>query len=137
LRAVLDPNVLIAALLSPRGSPGRVFRKWLDGSFELIVSPALLAELERALGYPKLRRRIPVADGHALIDLLRRSASLANDPATRSAPFSSRDPGDDYLLALAIQERAAIVSGDGDLLNLGADLPIYSPSTFIGIIGRS
>jgi predicted nucleic acid-binding protein len=55
LHAILDANVLIAALLSPRGSPARLLRAWMNGAFELIVSPGLLAELERALAYPKLR----------------------------------------------------------------------------------
>jgi predicted nucleic acid-binding protein len=50
VRAVLDPNVFISALLAPKGSPAHVFRGWVAGGFELVVSPPLLAELERALG---------------------------------------------------------------------------------------
>jgi uncharacterized protein len=134
LRAVLDPNVLIAALLSQRGSPGRAFRAWLDGLYELIVSPSLLAELERALAYPKLRRRIPIENAEALIHLLRSSATVVDDPPEESVQITSRDPGDDYLLALAISERAALVTGDGDLLTIAADLPIYSPAAFIEVI---
>jgi predicted nucleic acid-binding protein len=45
-----------------------------------MVSPAFLAELERALGYPKLRRRIPSEDGEEPIELLRRTATFVNDP---------------------------------------------------------
>ena len=48
MRAVLDPNVLISALLAPKGAPGQVLAKWVIGEFELVVSPLLLAELERA-----------------------------------------------------------------------------------------
>jgi putative PIN family toxin of toxin-antitoxin system len=136
LRAVVDSNVLIAALLSPRGSPGRAFRTWLEGSYELIVSPSLLAELDRALAYPKLRSRIPIENAKALVDLLRGSATLADDPPEGSAPISSRDPGDDYLLALAISERAALVTGDADLLTIATPLPIYSPAAFIDLIDR-
>lgn len=108
-------------------------RSWFDGGFELIVSPSLLAELERALGYPKLRRRIPPDDGLAFVEMIRRSATLAEDP-TAPAPIESRDPGDDYLLALAASERAALVSGDKDLLSLQGDLPIYSPTGFLTTI---
>jgi uncharacterized protein len=134
VRAVLDPNVLIAGLLSPRGTPARIFRAWLDGAFELVVSPALLAELERALGYPKLARRIPLEDGQALIELLRRSAVLVDDPVGLSLPFASSDPADDYLLALAAHSRAALVSGDRDLLKIDADLPIHIPASFCELI---
>jgi len=134
LRAILDPNVLIAALLSPRGSPARVFRAWLDGAFELIVSPALLGELERALDYPKLRKRISGDDGQALIELLRHSATIVDDSAVPLPALSSRDPGDDYLLAIAVDQHAALVSGDKDLLALAGELPVHSPARFASLI---
>ena len=104
MRAILDPNVIISALLSRDGTPARVLRAWLEGRFDLIVSPLLLDELERALAYPKLAERIKAEEATALIDWLRREAILVEDPAAR--PTSrSEDPGDDYLLALAEVER--------------------------------
>lgn len=140
MRAVLDPNVLIAALLSARGTPARVFHAWLNGTFELIVSPALLAELERALGYPKLRRRIPAEDAEELVELLRRTATRVDDPAAESAALTSSDPGDDYLLSLAIHTRSVLVSGDSDLLTMltiDSTLPIQSPAAFLELLGLS
>jgi putative PIN family toxin of toxin-antitoxin system len=136
LRAVLDPNVLIAAMLSRRGSPASVFRAWLGGGFELVVSPLLLAELERALGYPKLGKPIASEEGEALIDLLGRAAMIVDDPLG-PPPLVSRDPGDDYLLCLAVRSRAALVTGDRDLLTIAADLPIYSPAGFITAIAQA
>lgn len=133
MRAVLDPNVHISAVLAPRGAPASVLREWMDGAFELIVSPQLLAELERALAYPKLRKRVPPEDAERLVEWLRRSATIVDDPDV-APPIHSRDPGDDYLLALASTARAALVTGDGDLLSLQTDLPIYSPATFLATI---
>jgi uncharacterized protein len=129
VRAVLDPNILIAALLSPSGAPARIIRRWLGGDFELIVSEALLGELERALAYPKLRRRIPADDAAEFVSLLRVAAILAPDPAAGAR--GSGDPGDDYLLALAEKERAVLVSGDQHLLELGDQLPIEAARTFL------
>ena len=122
--------MLISATLSRHGAPARILRAWLDGVFELIVSPLLLEELERALAYPKLRKRIPPEDAAGLIDWLRRSATVAEDPAG-APPVASPDPGDDYLIALAVKERAALVSGDRHLLSIGGDLPIYAPADFL------
>jgi uncharacterized protein len=136
VRAVVDANVLIAAALSPRGAPARVLRAWLDGAFELIVSPLLLAELERALGYPKLRKRIPQEDAAAFVAWLRRSATVADDPGG-APPVTSPDPDDDYLIALAVSERAALVSGDKHVLTLGGELPIYSPGAFLDVMEPS
>jgi uncharacterized protein len=127
-RAVLDPNVLISALLSPSGSPAALVKRWLAGEFELVISPELLAELSRALAYPKLRSRIPTEDATDFIDLLNRAATTVEDPATSSQ--HSRDPGDDYLLALAEASSAVLVTGDQDLLDL-TELPILSPAAFL------
>jgi putative PIN family toxin of toxin-antitoxin system len=109
-----------------------VFR-WLADEFELVVSEKLLAELERALAYPKLRERISDREAGAFVALLRHGAPLADDPA--APPARSADPGDDYLLALAEQERAVLVSGDQHLLALAADLPIQTARDFLAGLG--
>jgi putative PIN family toxin of toxin-antitoxin system len=132
LRAVLDPNVLIAALLSRSGPPSQIVSCWLAGEFELVVSESLLAELERALAYPKLRARIPPAEASELVSLLRSSAVLGLDPPT-PAPRSA-DPADDYLLALAESTSAVIVTGDRHLLDLSNEFPIHSARAFLEML---
>jgi len=135
VRAVLDANVIISALLSRNGSPAVVLRAWQDGQFELIVSPLLLAELARTLAYPKLRRRISAEEAEALLDWLRRAATVTPDPQG-SPPIRSRDPGDAYLLTLAASEHALLVSGDEHLLSLQRELPIHSPASFQSLLER-
>ncbi len=85
MRAVLDVNVLISALLSRTGTPARLLLAWQKGRFELIVSPGLLAELGRALADSKLERLIPTSDAEAFVAWLSRSALLARDPALGDA----------------------------------------------------
>jgi putative PIN family toxin of toxin-antitoxin system len=135
VRAVLDVNVIISALLAPAGSPARVLRSWLDGAFELIASDALLAELDRALAYPKLRTRVEAAEAQEIVDLLRRSAEMIDDPADAPA-LRSADPGDDYLIALAAVAKAVIVSGDRHLLVLAPQVPVLSPAEFLALLSR-
>jgi uncharacterized protein len=132
---VLDPNVIISALLSPSGSPATTLRRWIEGSYELICSPLLLAEFERALDCPKLRRRIDPADARATVEWLRRAALTMDDP---SAPTTTRSPdaGDDYIIALAESARAVIVSGDAHLLGLADRIPVYSPAAFVELLAR-
>jgi uncharacterized protein len=130
VRAVLDVNVVISAVLSPRGAPGRLLAAWRNGAFELVVSPLLLAELRRALGYPKLARLVPPADADALVGLLGRSAELVADPPG-PPPLASADPKDDYLVALAAAARAVIVSGDTHLTDLADRIPVRSPAAFL------
>jgi putative PIN family toxin of toxin-antitoxin system len=135
VRAVLDPNVVISALLSREGSPARVLRAWLNGLFELVVSNELLVELESALTYPKLRARVQPSEAFEIVELLRRGASLHDDPG--EAPvLTSPDPGDDYIIALAQSARAVIVSGDRHLLGLAGRLPVFSPAQFLDELER-
>jgi len=49
MRAVLDTNVLLSALLFPGGAPHRVFRAALRGHYQLVVSPFIIQELARVL----------------------------------------------------------------------------------------
>ena len=129
MRAVLDVNVLVSAMLSPRGSPAKLLIAWQAGEFDLVVSPAVLAELARALTYPKLVRHIAPADAAAFVTWLARSAVVAQDPGLPSV--RSADPEDDYLLALASTERAILVSGDSHLTTLADRLPIRTPAEFM------
>lgn len=133
MRAVLDVNVLISAVLSSRGSSARLVRAWRDGAFDLIVSPLLLQELQRAFNYPKIRRRVAVAESHQFISWLEGQAVLAADP-DGPPPTRSPDPHDDYLLALAGHEQAVLVSQDEHLLSLRDDYPIRTPDEFLELI---
>jgi uncharacterized protein len=136
VRAVLDPNVIISGLLSPRGSPAALLRALEAGEMELVASPALIEELERALGYPKLRRHIPAEDAAAAVDWVLRSATFVVDPSDPPS-VRSEDPGDDYLIALAERERAALVSGDKHLLKLAGRLPVFSAREFLELLGSA
>ncbi len=80
MRAVLDPNVVISGALSPRGAPADVLRSFGGGEFELIASQALLDELQRALGYPKLRRHVSKSDAADLVRWVADSATVVVDP---------------------------------------------------------
>jgi hypothetical protein len=130
VRAVVDVNVLISAILSARGPSAEILRSNRDGAFELIISELLIAELTRALGYPKLRKRISAEKAAAFVGWVRDHATPAEDPPD-PAPVQSPDPDDDYLLALAISRRAFLVTGDQHLLGPRDDLPILPPAEFI------
>lgn len=129
MRAVVDVNVLVSAVLSAGGPSAEILRSSRSGAFELIVSELLIAELIRALSYPKLRKRVSAEKASAFVAWLREHATVADDPAD-SAPVRSPDPDDDYLLALAIDQRAFLVTGDQHLLGIGAALPIFTPAAF-------
>jgi len=128
--------VLVSAVLSRGGTPAALLRAWLVGGFELIVSSALLSELERALGYPKIAKRISPDEARALRDVLRLQSGIIEDPD--SAPsVRSPDPDDDYLICLGEAATAVIVSGDSDLLGLADQIPVYTPAAFLALLAQT
>jgi uncharacterized protein len=126
-RVVLDPGVLVSALITPDGSPAKLMREVRAGGLELVVSPLLLEELEDVLGRQKFRRYVDLGAVREYIDLIRREARAVPDP-TDPSPLRSADPDDDYLIALAQSQNAVLVSGDKHLLDIGGGAPILAPA---------
>lgn len=133
MRAVLDPNVIVSAVLSRSGTPAKMLRAWQEGAYELVVSPSLLGELGRVLAYPKIARRVTRPEADELLDLLRRQAQGGDDPEGPPT-VRSPDPDDDYLISLAEATRAVIVSGDAHLQSLAGRIPVYTPAAFLDLV---
>ncbi len=96
----------------------------------------MLGELAKTLTYPKLRKHIDTDEADELLELLRRGGLLVEDPETQPR-ISSSDPNDDYLIALARKSPSVLVSGDGDLLELSEQIPVYSPREFLDLLQDS
>jgi putative PIN family toxin of toxin-antitoxin system len=124
----------VSALLSPRGAPARLYLLWLGGEFELVVCPHLLEELEGVLRRPKFGDLVTPDEVDEFVDVIRRSAMGAESPVIAEAV--SRDPGDDYLVALAQTTKVDhLVSGDKDLTSLAtAAPPVLSPAKFLDLL---
>jgi len=134
LRAVLDTNVYVAALLSRDGSPATIVRALADGAFDAVVCPTLMAELRTVLARPKIAERVSGETAEQFAAWLERSAVCATEP--EAIDPVSPDPGDDYLIALAREAGATfVVSGDAHLLGIALSLPaaIY-PASFATLL---
>jgi putative PIN family toxin of toxin-antitoxin system len=119
VRILLDTNIIISGLLSSAGPPGKLMQGWLDGTFDLVTSQAQLEELQRALGYERLRDRINPEQARDFLENIEVSAIMVTSVGEVS--FSA-DPDDNVILATAIAGQAdLIVSGDKPgMLSLGA-----------------
>lgn len=133
MKAVLDSNVIISALISREGPPARLFELWRAGDFEIVCSPRLLQELSVTLSRPKLRRYVPPKEAALALALLRSEATTMRDTETPPS-VTSVDADDDYLIALAERSRSVLVSGDSDLLELADRIPVYSPRDFLALL---
>lgn len=136
MRAVLDTNVVVSALLWG-GTPERLIQAAIDGALELATSPALIEELREVLARPPLASRLTQERMRA-----EQAVSLYARLATQVSPLAiekivTADPDDDEVLACAIAARAdLVVSGDRHLIALETHrgIRILTPALALEII---
>ena len=119
VRIVLDTNVLVSALISRNGPPGRMLAEVKRAGLKLITSAAQLRELRNVLDREQLRRYIRRDEAEDLIRNLEAVGEVVTDLPDVNV---STDPDDNLILAAAVAGRAdMIVSGDRKhMLALGA-----------------
>ena len=133
IRAVVDTNVLIRALIKPEGTVGPVVTHLRNGDYVLLYADPLLEELAAKLALPRIRDKYQISDQDvetilALI-LLRGELVIPERRIT-----ACRDPKDDVVLEVAVSGHADfIVTGDRDLLVLHPfqGIPIVEPFKFL------
>lgn len=130
-RVILDTKVLLSGIFFG-GVPGRILAAWRDDRFELVLSPAILAEYRDAgaalaARYPRINAPLD-----ALLMLITQTATIVNAPTLLTGV--SVDPDDDKFLACAIAApESLIVSGDQHLrrVNGWGGLTIVTPRQFV------
>ena len=133
MRAVVDTGIFVSALIRRRGTIGSILQAIRDGRFTVIYTTDILVEIIDVLGRDKTRVKYHIEpdDVSALINLIRLRGELVIPTQSVNA---CRDPKDDKFLEAAQAGQAdCIVSGDADLLDMGAfdDIPILRPAEFL------
>jgi len=122
-------NVLISSLAGRWA--GTIFSAVKQRQLQLIVSSALLVELQDVVSRPRMRKWFDAGDGEDMVNALSNLAMLV-EPKT--SVTVCRDPDDNYLLALSEAAGADfLVSRDQDLLVLAQwkSTLILSPHEFL------
>jgi len=110
MRAVLDTNILVSALISPTGHPAAIYDAWEDGKFTLLTCAEHLEELRATLQKPRVAELISPHKAGRLVNQVRK---LAEDIGPLPRVKRSPDPTDDFLLALSEAGKADyLVTGD-------------------------
>lgn len=130
-RAVVDSSVLVSALITRRDTPpSQVLRAWARERFELVVSPTLMSEVGDVLARPKFRPYVTPDEVADFLNMLRSDAVVRADPTL--VERVTRDPRDDYLVALAKAAEAVLVSSDRDVLEAAiGDVEVLSAREFL------
>ena len=131
---VLDTNVIVSGLLSPRGPPAEIINHWETDRFEVVTSSPLLNELERVLHYPRVQRYLKPSPDEvaAFVNRFSRVTTVVEPQLTLEVV--KEDPDDNRVLESAADGRASyIVSGDEHLLDLKKynEIVILKPAEFL------
>lgn len=129
MRVVLDPNVVVSALLLPGSTPDRVLQAALRGELTPVMAPPVLDEIREVARRPKFEN----LDSVAVELVLEALSSTEPSHEAKDVPRVTRDPDDDYLVALALANQVdVLVSGDRDLLEADIKgLRVRSPRQFV------
>ena len=136
MRAVIDTNVIVSGLLRSTGPPAATVTAGEGNVFLWITSPPLLAEVERVLRRPHIRR---VVRDERIAKFLRDIQELATIVDPNDRLDVSRDADDNRVLEAAIAGNANyIVTGDRDLLELRSysGIRIVTPADFVKLLPR-
>ena len=126
----------VSAIIQPAGTPGRLIQRFLcEASFELVLSPAIVDEVLRALGYRKVRKLLRGADAQLWFEDI---VVLADVVADTQLSGVCEDPDENKYLAAALEGRASdVVTGDRRFLAVGehAGVEIVAPRAFLDLLG--
>ncbi len=102
------------------GLPAQIVEAWRNRDYVLVTSPAIIAETQATLNYPRIRRKYGITDEDVaqLTELLEQDALLVPGEADVTGAIPA-DPSDEKILACALDGQAdLIVSGNLHLFDL-------------------
>ncbi|MCL4704288.1 putative toxin-antitoxin system toxin component, PIN family [bacterium] len=134
MKALLDTNPLVSALLKPSGVSGQIFQRWRRGQFDLAVSLSTLDELSAVLHRPHIidKYTIRESDIQNHLGVLRNFAEIALGKILLNVVHD--DPKDNHVLAAAVDTNSGyLVYGDHHLLDLKEyqGIEILTPRAFL------
>ncbi len=124
MRAVVDTNVLVSALVNPGGTPGRLVDEIRTLALTPVVNAAILAEYSEVLRRPRFN--FPDGQVHALLDDLAALAFHIRPEAV--VPADLPDPDDAPFIATALAAGCPIVTGNVRHFPADCGLRILSPA---------
>ena len=109
MRVVLDTNVVISALIDPKGNPSIIIKMVLSRMVELCHNSTILSEYESVALRPKFSSKINPAKVRRFINLLK-SIGISFDPAPSIIKLP--DESDRIFYDTARGSKSILISGN-------------------------
>jgi uncharacterized protein len=134
VRIVLDANQFVSALLKPDSNPAIILAMVQENRVRLLMSEAIIAEIDAVLRYPKIMKRHG-KEPEFLDPFMKRLRSVSQMTEGKlKIDIIKDDPDDNKYLECAMEGRVDyIISGDHHLtaLEYFYGIPIVPPQTFL------
>lgn len=139
IRAVVDANVFVSAIIKPDSIPGTIIDLIGHGLVRLVISQKIIAEIRQVLLYPKIKklhRLTPKLIDQALAKI---SEAAMVTPGVIQINGVKDDPKDNKYLECAVEGQVDfIISGDHHLTDLKEfeGIKIVEPAIFLSLMGE-
>lgn len=145
IKAVIDTNIWVSAILNPYGFPSKLREGFKEGLFETVISEPILEELAEVLARPRIKDKYGITE-RQIKELLWLLDSKSEHVFLTGNIDICRDKDDNLILETAIKGRADfIVTRDDDIkfdrkvtdFLLKYDILIASVAKFLSLIKKA
>lgn len=115
IRAVLDTNIWVSALLNPSGYPAEILNTFRQGGFTAVISEPIIAEIADVLSRPRIKDKYGITEAD-ILELLILIEERCEHVLLSGGVNVCRDPEDNSIIETAMKGQAAyIVTRDDDI----------------------
>ena len=115
IRAVLDTNIWVSAILNPAGFPAEIIKSFRQGDFLAVISEPIISEIADVLSRPRIKNKYGVTEAD-ILELLILIEERCDHVLLSGDVQVCRDPEDNSIIETAIKGHAAyIVTRDDDI----------------------
>jgi len=119
IKAVIDTNILVSGLISPKASPAKIISLWHERKLVLVISEEILKEVERVLFYPKIFTKYHL-DKNSIDKYVKifKAFSEVVKPKVKIKLVKTDESDNKFIEAALVAGAGYIVSGDKHLLEI-------------------
>lgn len=115
IRAVIDTNIWVSALLHPSGFPAQLRKSFEEGIFHSVISEPMLSELAEVLSRRRIKEKYGISE-YDIQELLILIEERSEHVLLSGDVFICRDTDDNLVIETAIKGQANyIVTRDDDI----------------------
>jgi putative PIN family toxin of toxin-antitoxin system len=131
MKVVLDTNIFVSGLFFAKSNAGKILNLCFEEKINLCLSNELIAEIEKVLFYPKIKKRLNLSqiEIENYCSILRFKFEVFSIKKVKA--IVDKDINDNHILATLIASKADyLITGDDDLLSMSNKYKIISPKDF-------